>query len=204
MKEGCRDVEINEYPWGTHHLGFNTSFGSDGYKHFEKLFLRVYEQFQKDKDQLLQHDFSKYSEEVFSRFDEIEIYNMLFIVLCCANIETLVNMFGVRLMDEEVYKKCIERKSIKDKIKKLYKLHKSESISDPDGILGRIKDMFDKRHELVHPKAKNVTPQNQDEFVRRYWAYDDSEFQKTKRLLADVKTYFVQMGLITQYIADYY
>jgi len=184
-------IPIN--PWDNMGLIFDSVMAGEAFSYLEKKFIKIYEKFISEKEQILR----KYEEERdWERYTEIAIYNDLFIILSCAMIELWVNSFGIHLLNEDYYHKNIERMSIVEKIGILVAIHKREEINDNNETIKNIRKLFDWRNRLVHPKAKRMKKKLLNDLAFDPNKMNDDSYQFVKTTLKDVYKFFEENEIV--------
>lgn len=82
----------------------------------------------------------------------------------CMAIEGFINYYGTRRLGQDIYKKLLERLGITEKLSLLYLLCFSQKRLMSDEPICSVRDLFDLRNSLVHPKTKELTSKNIHEF----------------------------------------
>ena len=75
-------------------------------------------------------------------------------IFACMAVEFFLNFYGVACIGEEFYKRNLEKLSASQKLENLIALSKHEVLENGGEISKIVRRMFDRRNQLVHPKAK--------------------------------------------------
>ena len=72
-------------------------------------------------------------------------------------IEAFLNYYGAVRLGEDEYKAHFERLGIVPKTRQLLLICDAKNVSESDPLIQALKDVFDGRNSLVHPKAKKAS-----------------------------------------------
>jgi hypothetical protein len=187
--------KIPNEPWENINMVYDAVMTGKAFSYLEKDFNNIYEKFILEKEQI----FKKHEEDGdWERYTEIAIYNDLFIILGCAMIEFWVNSFGIHLLNEEYYKKNIERLSIVEKIRILIAIHKREEIDDNNENVKNIRELFENRNSLIHPKAKRPKVDKMEEFVFEPNKVNNDDYLFVKKTLKNVYNFFKENEIVPE------
>jgi hypothetical protein len=187
--------KIPNEPWKNINMVYDAVMTGKAFSYLEKDFNKIYEKFILEKEQI----FKKYEEDGnWERYTEIAIYNDLFIILGCAMIEFWVNSFGIHLLNEEYYKKNIERLNIVEKIRILIAIHKRKEIDDNNENVKNIRELFENRNSLVHPKAKRLKVDKMGEFVFEPNKVNNDDYLFVKKTLKNVHNFFKENEIVPE------
>lgn len=81
-------------------------------------------------------------------------------LFACMAIEGFINHYGTVRLGEEAYKALLERMGITEKLSLIYLLCFEKKVLIADSPIKQIRKLFDQRNSLVHPKTKELTPDN--------------------------------------------
>ncbi|MFH1059712.1 MAG: hypothetical protein V1797_13690 [Pseudomonadota bacterium] len=77
-------------------------------------------------------------------------------IFICMTLEAFINYYGIKRMGEKYYKKNLERLGITEKVA-IIALSCSGILLEPDcDIIKKLRKLFDKINQLVHPKAREI------------------------------------------------
>lgn len=82
----------------------------------------------------------------------------------CLAIEGFLNFYGTVRFREEKYMQQIERLSIGKKLSKIYSLCFQRTLEKTSVLYLSICHIFNQRNELVHPKTREITKMNINDF----------------------------------------
>lgn len=91
-----------------------------------------------------------------AEFQEFRFWHRNLIIWGCCTIEAFVNLEGVSSLGTEFYKNTIERLNIIQKIRIIYAIQNKEKISTDVETFKKIKQLFDYRHKIIHPKTRSL------------------------------------------------
>lgn len=77
-------------------------------------------------------------------------------IFCLMSIEALLNAYGVECLGEEFYKRNLERLRITQKLETLLAIRRNKFIDDDAEILKIARKLFERRNQIVHPKASEI------------------------------------------------
>ncbi|QUX95704.1 hypothetical protein C0J08_09895 [Marinomonas sp. CT5] len=127
----------------------------------------------KEKEISLESEAKKVPPEFYSAFIRHETDNLhtdayrsatsAHIYICMA-IEGFINFYGVKRLGETYYKRVLERIGITEKLMLLYLVCFDYKLDPNEGVVKLIRQVFDQRNSLVHPKTKEFTSKNSDKF----------------------------------------
>ncbi|WP_155952614.1 hypothetical protein [Pseudomonas sp. URMO17WK12:I4] len=83
----------------------------------------------------------------------------------CMAIEGFINHYGTIRLGEDVFKSLLERTGITEKLSLIYLLCFEKVTLISDHPIKSIRKIFDQRNTLVHPKTKELTPQNLSKYI---------------------------------------
>lgn len=86
----------------------------------------------------------------------------------CMAIEGFINHYGTKRLGESAYKSLLERTGITEKISLIYLICFETILLTADEPIKSIRKLFDERNALVHPKTKELTPENLKNFSYKH------------------------------------
>jgi hypothetical protein len=106
----------------------------------------------------------------------------------CLAFEGFLNLYGVKRLGEQFYKRNMERLSITNKTTLLLLMCNGVILDSESDLLKNIKYIFDIRNSLVHPKAREIRYDRLDDFVNEHPS--DIKINDNLLLLDDVISAF--------------
>lgn len=82
----------------------------------------------------------------------------------CMAIEGFINFYGVKRLGETYYKRVLERVGITEKLMLIYLICFDYKLDPNEDIVKSIRQVFDQRNVLVHPKTKEISQKNASQF----------------------------------------
>lgn len=90
-------------------------------------------------------------------------------VFCAMTVEGAVNLLGVALFDEQQFYERLERKSVAEKLSKIFQvLPKTPSAELTEELLALAKVLYDARNDFVHPKPRKGSAEGRPWRARSY------------------------------------
>jgi hypothetical protein len=115
------------------------------------------------------------------------------VIWTCATIEAYVNEEGASWVGAEWYKKAIERGRIDEKIHLVYALKYRSLLPIDSPVLKRINQLFQRRNELIHPKAKAVNSKGKEKDTQA--SGDSTDFQEFRCVFRSLTSLFQAPGV---------
>ena len=84
---------------------------------------------------------------------KLEILCINIEIMCCMTVESFMNYYGIINLGNTIYKNTYERLGITQKLEILLAVCASSIIQNDSEILKIVRRMFERRNQLVHPKA---------------------------------------------------
>jgi hypothetical protein len=136
----------------------------------------------------------------YSGLEEIEVKSLIYnetgaihddlarlatiaLLFVCMTIEAFINHYGVKRLGEDFYKRNLERTGITEKLSLISFLCCNVKLEPKDDLLIKVRNLFDQRNQLVHPKTKEFDFENPDRFsvahprdIDLYADFKDMEF----------------------------
>jgi hypothetical protein len=114
------------------------------------------------------------------------------VIWTCATIEAFVNEEGAAWVGAQWYKKTIERGRIDEKILLVYALKYRKLLPIDYPPLKRINQLFQRRGELVHPKA--TSPKNGAQEHQSPPTFDPADFREFRKVFWGLTSLFQSPG----------
>ena len=200
-------MKIEKNIWDKYNYIINGTVSSSSFLYLQKEF------FYKYRDYITKLPVLPKSEEEASyanfklsdSFEELLFYKSLLKILACTSIETYINTAGINCFSEKFYKKTVERNNIIDKIKLLVLFITEIELEDSNINLKLVREMFDKRNSLVHPKAKKITSDTDyNLYSSNKW---DINIDDIKKLLDDfdiILLFLLETGILSDFHYESY
>ncbi len=102
------------------------------------------------------------------------------LLYCCMAVEAYLNYYGVRKFGEKFYKRTLERSGITEKLSNIILAVSGECIEPDDEIYREVKELFESRNRLVHPKTREINETNVHDHVVDPDTFDDVEAYVTR------------------------
>lgn len=89
-------------------------------------------------------------------FGEYVFWCKLSVIWVCCTIESFINEEGVSWTGERFFMDNVEKSRPEQKIQIVYALKYGHVLNSKSDILRQIRDLFDMRNQLMHPKTREV------------------------------------------------
>jgi len=123
--------------------------------------------------------------------EEAYFYGTSVKIYACMTIEGFVNYYGTKRLGETFYKSNIERIGITEKISILLLLLFNTSLKKDNPKLKLIRNLFDARNALVHPKTKELDIKNIENYLYKH--PKDLNIETTYNSLEDLINYLCSL-----------
>ena len=127
-----------------------------------------------------------------SQHTEYIFWRNVSVIWTCATIEAFVNEEGAGWVGAHWYKKTIERGRIDEKILLVYALKYRKLLPINSPALKRINQLFQRRGELVHPKA--TSPRSESNESESPPVFAPSEFSEFRKVFWELTALFEPSG----------
>lgn len=129
--------------------------------------------------------------ELSPAMEAIHAKHISVIIFSCMAIEGFLNAYGVRRLTEDFYRINIERLGISEKLAVLVCITSARLILRDHALMCDVRQLFDMRNALVHPKAREVTKANMANFVSHY--PDAQDCRRPLDILNHFATFFLSL-----------
>ena len=89
-------------------------------------------------------------------------------IFCCMAIEGFANMYGVRRLGEEFYKRNVERLGIVEKVSVIGACCQQWDLHAHPDVAKNLRSLFDARNRLVHPKTQEFRQERIEANIYRH------------------------------------
>jgi hypothetical protein len=127
-------------------------------------------------------------------YQEFLFWRRVSIVWACASIEAFINSEGVAWLGEGFYKDNIERLSVLQKIHTIWAFKYGKRLPRKLGRLVYVKQLFDLRNRIVHPKANEVS-QKQNGTTDTISDIETMKFEHLRKVITTVTLLFEPDGV---------
>lgn len=86
----------------------------------------------------------------------------------CMTIESFLNHYGVKRLGSTFYRRNVERLGITEKLALLLLICLGVKLKPDDPLLTKVRSLFDRRNQLVHPKTRRIDFDKLHEFVSKH------------------------------------
>jgi hypothetical protein len=121
---------------------------------------RIYIQYFELKKKLIAEDGEEYycaSPELIELETVIKLLCNNILIYSCMAIEGFINYYGVKRLGDKYYKRNIERIGISEKLQIVLLACTGHLCKKDEAIVKLIRNLFDMRNSLVHPKTREIT-----------------------------------------------